>query len=91
MRDQSTRTILREWQVGVRPVHEDDLLVGGEVDERDVDNKLENLGARNPGLPPGMDAASGEEVVPVHDDMDSKVEENWDPGDGSAAEQLGVT
>jgi hypothetical protein len=41
-------------------------------------------------LPPDADPPSALEVVPVHDDVDHEVKRDGDPGDGGAAEELGV-
>lgn len=41
-------------------------------------------------LPPDADAAGGLEVVPVHDDVDGKVEGDDNPGNSGVAEELSV-
>lgn len=74
--------------LGVVVVH--DLDVDGKVDEAQVDEKLDDLEAGDPLLPPDTDASGGEEVVPVHDDVDKQVEGDGDPRDRGGADQLGV-
>ena len=64
--------------------------VGGEVDEAEVDDELGDLEDGDVLLPPDADATRGLEVVPVHDDVDGKVEGDDNPGDGGVAEELGV-
>lgn len=41
-------------------------------------------------LPPDADASGTLEVVPVHDDVNAQVEGNWNPGDRSVTNELGV-
>ena len=64
--------------------------VGGEVDEAQVDDELDDLQHGDVFFPPDADAAGGLEVVPVHDDVDGEVEADDDPGDGGVADELGV-
>ena len=64
--------------------------VGGEVDEAEIDDELEDLEHGNVFLPPDAHSAGGLEVVPVHDDVDSEVESDRYPGDGGDADELGV-
>lgn len=64
--------------------------VRGKVDEAEVDDELDDLETGDPLLPPDADAAGRLEVVPVHDDVDSQVEGDWDPRDGGRANELGV-
>ena len=64
--------------------------VGGEVDEAEVDNELDDLETGDPLLPPDADTTRGLEVVPVHNDVDHQVKGNWDPGHGGEADELGV-
>ena len=56
-----------------------------------VKNELNNLAHGNVLLPPDADASRALEVVPVHDDVDSQVQGNDGPRDGSVADELGVT
>ena len=55
-----------------------------------IDEELQYLEARDPFFPPDADTAGALEVVPVHDDVDGQVEDDWDPGDGRLARQLRV-
>ena len=64
--------------------------VGGEVDEDEVDNELDDLQHRDVFLPPDADAASRLKVVPVHDDVDHQVESDGHPRDGGVANELGI-
>ena len=64
--------------------------VRGEVDEAEVDDELGDLEDGDVLLPPDADATRGLEVVPVHDDVDGKVEGDDNPGNGGVAEELGV-
>ena len=63
---------------------------GGEVDEPEVDDELQDLQFGDVLLPPDADAARGLEVVPVHDDVHEEVERDGHPGDGGDAGELGV-
>lgn len=74
-----------------REVHCCEMRIGGEVDEPQVDDELDDLQAGDPLLPPNSDAAGALEVVPVHNDMDRKVQSDGDPRHGGVADQLGVT
>ena len=56
----------------------------------EVNDELNNLQTGDPLLPPDANAASGLEVVPVHDDVDGQVEGDGDPGNSSVADQLAV-
>ena len=64
--------------------------VGAGVDEADVDQELDDLEAGDPLFPPDLDAAGGEEVVEVHEDVDGQVQGDDDPLDGGVADDLGV-
>ena len=44
-----------------------------------VKNELSNLEASDPLLPPDTNAACCLKVVPVHDNVDRKIESNWNP------------
>lgn len=48
--------------------------VGCKIDEAEVNHELYNLDPCYPLLPPDANAASGQEVVKVHNDMYCKVE-----------------
>lgn len=53
--------------------------VGGKVDKAQINDKLDDLRARHPLLPPHAYSAGGEEIVPVHDDMHGKIERDGHP------------
>ena len=72
-------------KIGVREVG-----VGGEVDEAEIDDELQDLQAGDVLFPPDLDAAGGLEVVPVHDDVHEEIDGNGNPGDGGEADQLRV-
>lgn len=60
------------------------------VDKAQINDKLNDLSAGDPLLPPDSDLAGRKEVVPVHDDVNKQVQHNGDPGHGGVANQLGV-
>ncbi|GAV30195.1 hypothetical protein PMKS-003704 [Pichia membranifaciens] len=64
--------------------------VGAGVDEADVDQELDDLETGDPLFPPDLDAAGGEEVVEVHEDVDGQVQGDDDPLDGRVADDLRV-
>lgn len=74
----------------VREVGAGEVGPGGEVDEAEIDDKLQDLEFRDVLLPPDADAARGLEVVPVHDDVHKEVEADGHPGSGGDARELGV-
>lgn len=51
----------------------------GEYMLTQVNDKLEDLKAGNPLLPPYTNSTGTLEVIPVHDDMDRQVERDWHP------------
>jgi len=53
------------------------LRVRCKVDEAEVDDELDDLDSCDPFLPPDADSTRSLEVVPVHDDVDSQIEGNW--------------
>lgn len=55
-----------------------------------VNDELNDLETGDPLLPPDADAARALEVVPVHDDVNSQVKGNGNPGDRGRADQLSV-
>ena len=55
-----------------------------------IQNELGDLADRDVLLPPDADAARALEVVPVHDYMDSQVQGDDRPRNGSVADELGV-
>ena len=72
-----------------REILRGEISVGGEVDETEIDDELDDLEDGDVFLPPDADAARGLEVVPVHYDVHGEVEGYGDPGDGGVAEELG--
>jgi hypothetical protein len=56
----------------------------------EINEELDNLQAGDPLLPPDLDTTSALEVVPIHDNVDSQIEGDNDPGDSSRADELGV-
>lgn len=54
--------------------------VSGKVYEDEVDHELGDLESGDPLFPPNLDASSRLEVVPVHDNVDGKVEGDGNPG-----------
>lgn len=55
-----------------------------------VNDELDDLETSDPFLPPTADTTCTLEVVPVHDDVDSQVQRDDNPGHGGAAQELGV-
>jgi len=66
--------IWHPWEIGGGEVG-----VGREVDEAKINDELDDLETSDPFLPPDLDATRALEVVPVHDNVNHKVERNWDP------------
>lgn len=64
--------------------------VGGEVDEAEIDDELNDLEDCDPFFPPYANAPGGLEVVPVHYDMDGQVEGDGYPRDRGQSNQLSV-
>lgn len=62
----------------------------GKVNKAQVQNKLDNLETGDPFLPPDANASSSQKVVPVHNDVNTQVQGDWDPRNRSGADQLGV-
>lgn len=88
-----TGTVTTDWQ-GSDPqveVVEDDLLVGSEINETEVQNELDDLETSNPFLPPNADTSCSQEVVPVHNDVHTEVEHDRHPRNWGQTDQLGVT
>ena len=56
-----------------REVGAAEVCVGGEVDEAEIDDELNNLEDCDPFFPPYANASGGLEVVPVHYDVDGQV------------------
>lgn len=83
-----TITVTHVWQVW--EVLPSVVGVGGKVNEDQVQHKLDDLESGDPLLPPHLDATRTQEVVPVHDDMDSQVQRDRDPLHSSVTSQLGV-
>lgn len=63
-----TSALAGVWHV--REVGAGEVGVRSEVDEAEIDDKLDDLEAGDPLLPPDADAARRLKVVPVHDDVD---------------------
>lgn len=61
------------------PVLAHKVCVRGEVNEAKINDELDDLEPGDPVFPPGADAASTEEVVKVHHDVNTKVQSNGDP------------
>ena len=55
-----------------------------------IQNELGDLADCDVLLPPDADAARALEVVPVHDNVNSQVQGNDGPRNGSVADKLGV-
>lgn len=55
-----------------------------------INDELDDLEAGNPLLPPDTDTTGALEVVPVHDNVNPKVESDGNPRDSSRADELGV-
>lgn len=53
--------------------------VCGGIDKDQVQDELNDLESGDPLLPPDSDASGSEEIVPVHDDVDTQVQQDWDP------------
>ena len=53
-------------------------------------DKLDDLKASDPLLPPNVDAPSTLEVVPVHEDVNGQVQDNRDPRHRGITHELGV-
>lgn len=68
-----------------------DLDEGCIVDETQVQDELSDLEVSNPLLPPDSNSSSSEEVVPVHHDMNTQVQSDRHPRDGSLTDKLRVT
>jgi hypothetical protein len=56
-----------------------ELKSGKELRLTKINDELDNLKTGNPFLPPDFDASRALEVVPVHDDVNHKVERDWNP------------
>lgn len=75
----------QEWEVSV-----DKVLVGGKVDDANVDDELGDLQSREIFLPPEPGTTSGSVVVVVHDDVNEQVECDDDPLHRGLSVELGV-
>lgn len=51
----------------------------------EIDDELNDLETSDPLLPPDTNTTSALEIVPVHHDVNTQVEGNRDPGNGSRA------
>ena len=63
---------------------------GGEVDEAEVNDKLDDLQDGDVLFPPNADAARGLEIVKIHDHVDKEVKCDRNPGNGGYADELSV-
>lgn len=64
----------------VRPVSVGKVSVGAKVDDKQINDELSDLHGSKVTLPPDLGASSGAEVVVVHQDMDSQVKSDRNPG-----------
>jgi hypothetical protein len=64
--------------------------IRGEVDETEINDELNDLEAGDPLLPPNTDTTSALEVVPVHNDVNEKVQDDGNPRDGGGTDELSV-
>lgn len=64
--------------------------VRGEVDEAEINDKLDDLETGNPLLPPNTDTTSALKVVPVHNDVNEEVQDDGNPRDGGGTDELSV-
>ena len=58
--------------------------------DTEIDDELDDLETSDPLLPPDADTSGALEVVPVHDDVDSQVQVNDNPGNRGVTDQLSV-
>ena len=70
------------WQRGIRGCcylfsRGGGVRVGCKVNEAEVDDELDDLDSCDPFFPPDADSTGSLEVIPVHDDVDSQIECNW--------------
>lgn len=86
----STVTTHRQDVGQVREVSEDNLLVGSEVDEAQVQDKLDDLETGDPLLPPDSNTSGSQEIVPVHDHVHKQVQGDRNPRNRRQANQLSV-
>lgn len=75
----------QRWEVSVGVVG-----VGSKVDENQVDEELDDLESGDPFFPPDSDTSGTQEIVPVHDNVDSQVQGNWNPFNRGRTSQLSV-
>lgn len=62
----------------------------GTIGRTKIEDKLGNLANGNVLLPPDADSSRALEIVPVHDNVDTQVQGDDRPRDGSMTNQLGV-
>jgi len=72
------------------PVGRCEVSPGGEVDKSKVKNELDDLHDGDIFLPPDADSPRTLEVVPVHDNVDHKIQSYRDPRNRGVANELGV-
>ena len=73
-----------------REVGAAEVCVGGEVNEAEIDDELNDLEDCDPFFPPYANASGSLEVVPVHYYMDGKIQGDWYPRDRGESNQLGI-
>jgi len=64
--------------------------VGAEVDDEQVDDELNDLHGSEIFLPPDSSTSSSAEVVPVHENVDSQVQDDRNPRDRGGSDKLSV-
>jgi len=85
-RTNTVTTVRQRWEKV-----ENEFLVGGKVDETNVQDELNNLKSGDPFFPPNSDTSGSQIVVPVHDTVDGQIQCDWDPRNRSFTSQLSVT
>jgi len=56
----------------------------------EIEHELSDLHDGDVLLPPNANATCALEIIPVHDDMDTKVQGDGHPGDSSMTDELGI-
>ena len=73
-----------------REVGAAEVCVGGEVNEAEIDDELNDLEDCDPFFPPYANTSGSLEVVPVHYDMDGQIKGDGYPRDRGESNQLGI-
>jgi hypothetical protein len=81
---QSRQTLLRKVSTTHESVHHPALQL------TKINDELDDLEPSHPLLPPDTDATRSLEVVPVHDNVHTKVQSDGNPRDRGGADELGV-